>query len=185
MRKLLLVLLILSVRLSAQNQKPGAAPISCTSSVQAAICKDASRELSASQDFPLISQVEFVIADADSFAKENDRLRVRHENEERNAETSKMELRQMIRVHNLGPTAPSMDSDSVLFVLNENRSISKVVIAVDSFRRVEKLTVDKDGNPHLVRGDYDPQLLFTKINFIIGYLDGWKSGQLDMLMKLQ
>jgi hypothetical protein len=189
MKIYLAILLVTVGPLFAQSaQIPEAAPVSCTSGVSAQLCQQASLELSLLQMFPLIGQVEFVIADADSFTKERDRLRVRHENEVRNAADSKIEVGRFVKLANRQPSANSIFNDSVIFVLNEKRAISRVVVSTDAFRAIDvkkNIGVQKDNTGRVVPPGYDPQLIAVWGKFIVGYLEGWRWGQLDMLNNFQ
>jgi hypothetical protein len=80
----LFVLLTLSAVVAAGQSTSGTAaaepeayqaPISCTASVQARVCKSATDEFSIlQQGSKVFAQVEIVIADSESFKKENDRV---------------------------------------------------------------------------------------------------------------
>jgi hypothetical protein len=188
-------IIFLSVTASCQDsQKPASAPqtemktfqapISCTANVPSAFCKAATMKFSFFQQISrLVGQVEFVIADADSFKNEQDRLNARFANKVKTATTFEHDTDKLLKVINRKPVAPSVFSDSVLFVLDEEglRGITKVVVSIDMFREVkssEKLTVDKNNVVRFQLGDFDPNLLETWSQYISGYIEGWNMGRL-------
>jgi hypothetical protein len=121
-KTLLMWLIFLSVTASCQDtQKPTSglhteaktfqAPISCTASVPPAFCKEAATKFSFLQQFSrLVGQVEFVIADADSFKNEQDRLNARFANRVKAATALEHDTDKLVKVMNRKPVAPSANA---------------------------------------------------------------------------
>lgn len=176
-----------------QAKKPGApdaetnthqASISCTANVPAALCKIATGEFAAIQQASkVMEQVEIVIADAESFKQENDRLASRHRQAMQVAAKTN-DTANFFGVMNRGPTAPSGLEGTVLFVLEDDglRKIDRVVVSSELFRGApateERGSAKGNGREP---ANYDSDLVYMWSKYIAGYAEGWFWGRITQL----
>jgi len=139
-----------------------AAPVSCTSKVEALACKwTRGAFYSAQRTSTAMRSVEVIIADSEAFQLELDRLKALHSNllkaNPSAAEDSKLKL-------------PSPFERSILFELGDGGPISKVVVRIELLNQV-KLDGTETGN-QLPPVEFDRESAMTWATYIMGYVEG-------------
>jgi hypothetical protein len=165
--------LLSSVLVAQNSQRPAPAPIVCTARVPKLTCSAATGMFNMFQQVAsAMTQVEIVIADKDSFKQENERLNALSVN------ASKYSREQDWRTR---PRLLSSVDESILFELEDSglRQINKVVISAELFCK-RQVVKDKNGHESMEYTDeMDMDSVSNWAHYVTGYVEGAFYGRLQ------
>lgn len=160
---------VVTAQKSEREDRPPAAPISCTADVKPGDCKGAELAFQGARDNVFFTQTEVLIADAKAFNREKARALGEREFQIKQRETGL-----------LGPTAPFIGpyQDGILvFFDKKDPIIRKVVVSVDVFYKQD---VDPETlKPRSEELRFDIGTAIDMANRLSAYVAGWTLGRLS------
>ena len=147
------------------NNEPAPALISCTSQVRPDTCTHAKgRFRSAQKTSKAMFPVEVVLADRQAFQEATKSLKTKSTHAAEAASPSSPELNKI--------QFPTPFEHSILFELDAEGLVTKVVICVDLFDTIDVEQLEKDQGRVVTPSKLDKDSVATWAIYVMGYIDG-------------